>query len=153
MALALLAVSAAPASATSSKVSTTAASCYVDAKTPTAVKSTSIVGGSSSVIATGHYRLTCTRNSSSVSSVNASVTMGVVQANSNGTYSTELADYSKSITMSFSSSTSYLDLSTTSFMCANLVSGNESLKTRVKVSLSSGTWSTLDYSTALSIAC
>jgi hypothetical protein len=84
--------------------------------------------------------------------VNISVYIGVVQASNNGTYSTELADYTTSLTYKFGSY-NYLDASTNSFTCANLVNGNESLKTRVKISLSSGTWSTTDYSSSLTIAC
>lgn len=159
--VAALAASVAPAGAIQSTSNTNkTVTCTVEARQPTFTRT---VTGAVSV--TGAYRLACTRTSTSISSVNVSISVGAVELDADrlGKFTVidsklQLADYSPlPVTFKFGSY-SYLDLTTKSFTCVNTdtaTNDNEEIATRVKISLVSGKFSLVDVSTAsyLSAPC
>lgn len=161
VALGTLATSIAPAAALqTASNSNRSVTCTVEARTPTFSRTST-----GAVSVTGAYRLTCTRTSTSITSVNVSVTVGAVELDTDrfGKYTvidakTQLADYSPlPVTFKFGSYT-YLDLATKAFNCVNTdtaASDNEEIATRVKISLVSGKYSSADVNTGsyLSAPC
>ncbi|CAB4700842.1 MAG: hypothetical protein F2934_09845 [Actinobacteria bacterium] len=145
------------ASAVSTTVTSGKISCYVEAKTPAYVKSSTGV-----VTVTGAFRLTCKTTSTSTS-INVTVAPSVVELDADrfGKFTvidtrTELAESSSIVTYRVGSE-SYKDLTTKSFTCVNTDTATtndpEELSTRVKVSIVGGTWSTYDLSAYLSAPC